>query len=458
MTPLDVSAPDLAALVAYVSSLGAAPAVATAVGAATAAVSTAPGATAIASATPAASTPRGASAVTATATPLAGGKLYQADGCVACHGPGGKGTARAVPLVDVGHQFSSAQLAALLHAPTAAMTAGGMPPVHGTTAAIASLVAYIKNLKAGGATPGGIVAARAAAPVARAQQPVAAVSQPSTPPPAAATPPPAVAPPPAAAPPIATPASVAVGRPANSPRQRGEALFAARGCTACHGPGGVGTQTGPPLMVLSKSLTPAALTSLLEHPNHKMQSGGMPATNMRAADMSALVAYLQHLGEPVAGPSLASAAPAAPAAPGTTTSPRGTPPANTHATPGDSAGVLVAAKDSSSVASTGGVGVIASRRSMSVLELRGQLVFAAHSCATCHGANGTRGTWAAPALANTGKNFPPALLTGLLQHPTARMRQGGMPTVALSPDELNALVAYVAFISAPKPAPRPTSR
>jgi len=38
------------------------------------------------------------------------------------------------------------------------------------------------------------------------------------------------------------------------------------------------------------------------------------------------------------------------------------------------------------------------------------------------------------------------------------MRQGGMPPVALSADELNALVAYVAFISASKPASTPTPR
>jgi mono/diheme cytochrome c family protein len=90
--------------------------------------------------------------------------------------------------------------------------------------------------------------------------------------------------------------------------------------------------------------------------------------------------------------------------------------------------------------------------------VRGQSVFADHSCATCHGVNGIRGTWAAPALANTGKNFPPAPLITLLQHPTARMRQGGMPPVALRPDELNALAAYVAFISASKPASTPTPR
>jgi hypothetical protein len=72
--------------------------------------------------------------------------------------------------------------------------------------------------------------------------------------------------------------------------------------------------------------------------------------------------------------------------------------------------------------------------------------------------NGVRGTWVAPALANTGKNFPPALLTTLLQHPTARMQRGGMPQVALSAADLNALVAYVAFISASKVAPRPSPR
>ncbi len=172
----------------------------------------------------------------------------------------------------------------------------------------------------------------------------------------------------------------------------------------------------------------------------------MPATNMNASDMSALVAYLQHLGGPVAATGIAAAKP-------TAASPTGTPPANKSPNAADTAGGQVVAAVSPDHSSTGAAGP---PHSMNALELRGQMAFAAHSCATCHGVNGVRGTWAAPALANTGRNFPAALLTTLLQHPSARMRQGGMPPYSLSASELNAVAAYVAFISAARPATSPS--
>jgi ubiquinol-cytochrome c reductase cytochrome b subunit len=415
MTPLTLNAADMAALVAYVSSLAApSPATVTAVARSeTSSVRTA------APLLPA-STASAAAPGDKTANPILGGTLYQSDGCAACHGEGGKGTQRAPALVDVGSKFSSVQLTAVLHTPTAAMTAGGMPRVSGTSAEIASLIAYIRSLKSTGSAHGQAVASKVVAPPVPERQ--AAASGSSAAPPA--TPLPAAAPPATATPPDAT--GLAVGQPTSSEAQRGEAFFTARGCAACHGIGGVGTRTAPALAAFSKTLTPAALTSLLQHPNNKMQAGGMPATNMSPADMSALVAYLQHLGGPVAAPAAGASAPGKSATNVSPTAP-----------------------------SQGAIG--ATQRPMNLLEVRGESVFRAHSCATCHGMSGVRGTWAAPALAN-GKNYPPALLITLLQHPTARMQQGGMPPVGITGDELDALVAYVAFISAAKAAPPPTPR
>jgi ubiquinol-cytochrome c reductase cytochrome b subunit len=416
MTPLTLNAADMAALVSYLSSLG----TTSPVSATAAAPSETSSARTAALPLPA-STASAAALGDKTAQPIHGGILYQSDGCAACHGEGGKGTQRAPALVDVGSKFSSLQLTQLLHTPTAAMTAGGMPRVSGTTAEIASLVAYIRSLKSTGAAQGQAVASKVVAPPAPERQ--AAAPRSSAPP---ATPQPAAAQPAAATPPDSA-GLAAVGQPTNSQAQRGEAFFAARGCTVCHGIGGVGTKTAPALAAFSKTLTPAALTSLLQHPNNKMQAGGMPATNMGAADMSALVAYLQHLGSPGAAPATGASAPGQSAA---NVSPTG--------------------------ASQGGIGAL--QRPMNLLEVRGESVFRAHSCATCHGMSGVQGTWAAPALANTGKNYPPALLITLLLHPTARMQQGGMPPVGISGDELDALVAYVAFISATKAAPPPTPR
>jgi mono/diheme cytochrome c family protein len=66
--------------------------------------------------------------------------------------------------------------------------------------------------------------------------------------------------------------------------------------------------------------------------------------------------------------------------------------------------------------------------------------------------DGVGGSWAAPALANTGKSFPAAVIITMLQHPSARMQQGAMPSVSGSQAELAALAAYVSFISS-KAAP-----
>lgn len=157
----------------------------------------------------------------------------------------------------------------------------------------------------------------------------------------------------------------------------------------------------------------------------------MPAVTGSPAELSALVAYLQHLGSPVT---------TLPATTATGATAATTPPAAPASSPTQSAG-SVPQPDAKHV------GVAAAQRPMNQLQLQGQLVFKALSCGTCHGMDGVRGTWAAPALANTGKNFPAELLTTLLQHPSVRMQTGGMPPVAVSAAELAALAAYVSFIS-----------
>jgi ubiquinol-cytochrome c reductase cytochrome b subunit len=446
MSALTLNAADMTALVSYLGSLGGGPALATSAagpGAAAPAPTPAP-ATAQAPATspvPAApsapaAAPSGSVASTASAgSGNASGKMsgssgravYQSDGCTACHGDGGKGTARAPALIGVGNKLSAGSLSALLQNPNAAMVAGGMPPAKGSAKDIASLVAYVRSLSSAAVATGQVASASGAG--AAKQAPPATGSAATTP----------------AAPPAATPTAVAktptavAGATDTLPAapaadQRGAAIFTARGCAACHGIGGVGTKTAPALAAVSKTLTPAALTTLLQHPNHKMTAGGMPAVAISATDMTALVAYLQRLGAP------ATSVAAAPAAIAKVTSSPAKPTAN--ASKSDSTPVAAVAPGAPGTAA----------RPMNVLELHGQDVFGAHSCGTCHGVDGVGGSWAAPALANTGKNFPTALLITLLQHPSVRMRQGAMPIVSVNPAELDALAAYVSFISS-KPAP-----
>lgn len=452
MVALTLNTADMAALVSYLSSLGA-PAnssttPATPVSVPLGNTQAGPGARPTVPNARTAALVAPASAGDKSPRTLAGGaKLYQADGCAACHGGGGKGTQRAPALVDIGSKFSALQIAGLLHNPTTAMKAGGMPPVTGTTEELASLVAYLRSLRSS-TVPAHSQASALNTP-AQSSGASRAVSN-ATPSPAATqgNPAPAKAAPTSATtadtatlPPTPPPAPrhvvnaapVTPARPSTPLSPQGVAIFAAQGCAACHGAGAVGTKTAPALMTFSKTLTPAALTKLLQHPNKKMQAGGMPATNLSAPEMSALVTYLQNLGDAAAVHPVAPAPPAA-------------------ASPSAEAPSQAAPRASAEPA------VRASQRRMNQLELRGQSVFDAHSCGTCHGMSGVGGTWAAPPLANSGKNFPAALLTTLLQHPTTRMQQGRMPPVSLSRGELDALVAYVSFISSTKEAAAPTPR
>ncbi|MGB8801544.1 MAG: cytochrome b N-terminal domain-containing protein [Candidatus Acidiferrales bacterium] len=79
------------------------------------------------------------------------------------------------------------------------------------------------------------------------------------------------------------------------------------------------------------------------------------------------------------------------------------------------------------------------------LAAKGKAIFESHYCTACHGEGGV-GTAAAPALIGVGAKFSPGQITELLRHPTAKMKAGGMPTPELPPDEMKALVAYVASL------------
>jgi ubiquinol-cytochrome c reductase cytochrome b subunit len=76
------------------------------------------------------------------------------------------------------------------------------------------------------------------------------------------------------------------------------------------------------------------------------------------------------------------------------------------------------------------------------LAAKGKTIFEARSCSACHGQGGV-GTAAAPALTGIHKEFSPDQLAELFKHPTAKMNAGGMPPVALPPDDMKALIAYI---------------
>src|ERR1700691_4462436 len=74
--------------------------------------------------------------------------------------------------------------------------------------------------------------------------------------------------------------------------------------------------------------------------------------------------------------------------------------------------------------------------------LKGQALFQANSCNSCHGDSGT-GTAAAGPLTGIGKKYTDAQLAVLLHTPDSKMTGGGMTPVSLDPDDLEALIAYL---------------
>jgi ubiquinol-cytochrome c reductase cytochrome b subunit len=73
---------------------------------------------------------------------------------------------------------------------------------------------------------------------------------------------------------------------------------------------------------------------------------------------------------------------------------------------------------------------------------KGKSIFVDRGCSACHGDNGD-GTPLAPSLLGVAQKLPQDRLIALLHNPNARMKAGGMPSVDASPEEMNALLAYL---------------
>lgn len=76
---------------------------------------------------------------------------------------------------------------------------------------------------------------------------------------------------------------------------KGKAVFEAQSCNACHGDAGVGTAAGPTLVGIAAKLTADQLAELLHRPTAKMTAGGMPAIDLSADELKALISYLESL-------------------------------------------------------------------------------------------------------------------------------------------------------------------
>jgi ubiquinol-cytochrome c reductase cytochrome b subunit len=330
---------------------------------------------------------------------LAGQQMFQDHACFACHGPAGTG-GRAPALAGLIAKLTDGQLAQLLQSPSARMKAGGMQAVEATPESLASLIFYLRSLRA---------------PLP-AQQPIAEtavttkVPQPQT----------------------ATLISVSTngdGHPASEAREAstgavaedpGRALFVANGCAACHGSAAQGTQLAPALVGVGTKFPGDKLPALLRNPTIKMRSGGMPQITLNDAQLLQLMAYLTSLEPaPKEAPTQGRAV------------------AENMGEP--SAPALVAPIKTTSATRVNEVNdVLAS----SLVE-HGQRVFQRNACETCHGVGGVSGTVAAPGLAGTASGLPEPALENLLQHHSTRMKKGGMPATSLNARDMKSIVAYI---------------
>ncbi|MHB8078120.1 MAG: c-type cytochrome [Candidatus Krumholzibacteriia bacterium] len=372
------------------------------------------------------SPPAAAASPALDATAAQGKGIFDSHGCTGCHGASGGG-ATGPALTHIASQYPPAQLAALLKAPTARMKAAGMVPLTLNADEMNGLVSYLASL-------GGTSVASAAVPPAA----------------GAITPPPATeAPDTTAATPKAGPGSLAGGPSA----AQGKGIFDSHGCSGCHGASG-GGGVGPTLTHISSQYPPAQLTALLKAPTAKMRAAGMVPLTLNAADMKALVSYVSSLGGTSAAAPATPPASSGPAAPAPATATTGATAASTKTPQAPAAPVTGTVKPAqppsapqAEPARAGG-----DQASAGPSALAGEAVFKAQGCPSCHGAGGI-GTGRAPALTTIGKTASAAELTSVLQHPTDKMRAGGMPPVTATGTDLRALVAYLKSLGSSAPAP-----
>jgi ubiquinol-cytochrome c reductase cytochrome b subunit len=216
--------------------------------------------------------------------------------------------------------------------------------------------------------------------------------------------------------------------PVNPLVSHGKGIFEAHGCSGCHGATGAGTTAAPTLVGITTKFPQAQLIGLLHDPTAKMRAGHMPAVDISADDMSALLAYLAVLGTNAANvPASSGVSPAQPSSLGSEANPK--PGASASTQPGSSIKLTAAAT-------------------------AGQQMFEERGCVACHGPAGS-GSAKAPAIAPLIAKAGDSQITQLLLAPNAKMKAGGMPAVDASPADLASLVAYLRTLPTPQPGKEP---
>jgi cytochrome c553 len=76
---------------------------------------------------------------------------------------------------------------------------------------------------------------------------------------------------------------------------KGEKIYAAQSCNACHGEAGAGTPAAPKLAGIHARFSETQLVALLKAPTPKMVAGGMAPSELSADDLTALATYLESI-------------------------------------------------------------------------------------------------------------------------------------------------------------------
>jgi mono/diheme cytochrome c family protein len=75
----------------------------------------------------------------------------------------------------------------------------------------------------------------------------------------------------------------------------------------------------------------------------------------------------------------------------------------------------------------------------------GRQLYVGRGCIACHGPK-AEGTRLAPSLIGVSDRFPGDKLSDLLHHPTDKMRDGGMPAVTVSEEQMTNLITYLSSL------------
>jgi mono/diheme cytochrome c family protein len=207
---------------------------------------------------------------------------------------------------------------------------------------------------------------------------------------------------------------------------------------------GKGTTIAPSLVGVTGKFGQEQLEALLRNPNPRMRAGHMPAVDAPAEEMSALIAYLGVLGTPAAN----------------TPEERQVILSRVHLNADTQRVVakkvdLVATapldpKSGTSLSSTVQTAPLDTAGNRSIESIAaGQKLFLKRGCFTCHGRGAVGGL--APALAPFVSQLSDSQLKSVLENPTAKMKDGGMPPVQLTSEEMEMLLSYLRTLPNSRP-------